>query len=322
MQRILIDTDPGVDDALALLLALKSPELRIEAITTVSGNVHVEQATQNLLTILGLLDLSEYPIIAKGEAKPLIKPPVNAENVHGKDGLGNISEIQNQDGSTCYPLANCSISTISGVDLILEMVSRFPNELTIVALGPLTNISVAIQKNPECMRRLQGIILMGGVFREYGNITTTAEFNVYVDPHAAHEVFNSGIPIHIVPLDVTHQVILTGERLMEETSGYNDKFSSFLIESTQACMEFYRQNVGFYGLHIHDALPIAILTHPHLFENVAAYVQVETEGNLTSGMTVADLRSGRKKNTKPNANVSMSADSEKFLDYFFERLFS
>lgn len=319
MQRILIDTDPGVDDALALILALKSPELIIEAITTVSGNVHVEQTTQNLLRILGLLDLSEYSIIAKGEAQPLVKPLVKAENVHGNDGLGNISELQNSDGSTRYPLANCSISTISGVDLILEMIHRFPNELFIVALGPLTNISAAIQKDPACMRKLQGIIMMGGVFSEYGNITTTAEFNVYVDPHAAHNVLTSGIPIHIVPLDVTHQVVLTGERLMAETKGKNNIISNFLKDSTQACMEFYRQNVGFYGLHVHDALPIGILTHPHLFENVAAYVQVETEGNLTSGMTVADLRSDRVK-TEPNANVCINVDSELFLDCFFQRL--
>ncbi len=321
MQRILIDTDPGVDDALALLLALKSPELHIEAITTVSGNVHVDQATQNLLRILKLLELSEYPVVAKGETQPLVKPLVKAEDVHGKDGLGNISELQNTDGSPRYPFANCDISTISGVDLIIEMVKRFPNELVIVALGPLTNISVAIQKDPECMRKLKSIIMMGGVFSEYGNITTTAEFNVYVDPHAAHEVFISGVPIQIVPLDVTHQVVLTGERLMAETEGHDYKLTNFLIESTQACMEFYHENVGFYGLHVHDALPIGILTHPHLFENVTAFVQVETEGNLTSGMTVADLRSDRV-NTAPNANICINVDSDKFLEHFFQRLLS
>ncbi len=319
MQRILIDTDPGVDDTLAILLALKSPELLVEAITTVSGNVHVDQATQNQLRILELLDFSEYPIVAKGEAQPLVKPLVNAEYVHGNDGLGNISELQNPDGSPRYPLANCDISNTSGVDLILEMANRFSDELIIVALGPLTNISVAIQKDPGCMRKLQGIILMGGVFSEYGNITTTAEFNIYVDPHAAHEVFSSGVPIHIVPLNVTRRVALTGERLIAETKAFNDKLSNFLIEATQACMEFYRQNVGFYGLHVHDALPIGVLTHPHLFQNVAAYVQVETEGKLTSGMTVADLREDRV-NTTPNANVCINVDGDKFLDHFFQRI--
>ncbi len=321
MQRILIDTDPGVDDALAILLAMKSPELRVEAITTVSGNVHVEQATQNLLTILDLLELSEVPIIAKGEAQPLIKPLVMAEHVHGEDGLGNIRKLHNPNGSPRYIPANCEISKWSGVDLILEMVDRYPDELVIVALGPLTNISRAIQNDPKRMQKLRSIVLMGGVFSEYGNVTTTAEFNIFVDPHAAHEVFNSGVRVHIAPLDVTHQVALTGERLDAEIEERSDKISSFLKESTQACMEFYREHVGFYGLHIHDALPIGMLTHPNFFESVEAYVQVETEGNLTSGMTVADLRRERQK-TIPNASVCIKVDADAFLDHFFQRVLS
>lgn len=321
MHRILIDTDPGVDDALAILLAMKSPELRVEAITTVSGNVHVEQATQNLLTILGVLELSEFPIVAKGEAQPLIKPLVKAEHVHGEDGLGNTSKLRDSDGSLRYPLANCEISTLAGVDLILEMVDRYPEELIVVALGPLTNISRAIQKDAESMQKLRSIVLMGGVFREYGNVTTTAEFNIFVDPHAAQEVFNFGIPVHIAPLDVTHQVVLTGERLNAEIEGQSDKISCFLIESTQACMEFYREHVGFYGLHIHDALPVGMLTHPNFFESVDANVQVETEGNLTSGMTVADLRRERQ-GTISNASVCVQVEAGPFLNLFFQRVFS
>ncbi len=321
MHRILIDTDPGVDDALAILLAMKSPELQVEAITTVSGNVHVEQATQNLLTILGLLELSEYPIVAKGEAQPLVKLLVKAEHVHGEDGLGNISNLRNSDGSPRYPLVNCEISTLSGIDLILEMVDRYPDELIIVALGPLTNISKAIKKDLERMRKLHSIVLMGGVFSVYGNVTTNAEFNVFVDPHAAHEVFNSGIPVHIAPLDVTHQVALTGERLDAEIKGRDDRISSFMKESTRACMEFYREHVGFYGLHIHDALPISMLTHPNFFESVDAFVQVETEGNLTSGMTVADLRRERQISI-PNASVYVQVDADAFLNHFFERISS
>ena len=310
MQRILIDTDPGVDDALAILLAMKSHELKVEAITTVSGNVSVEQATCNLLTILGLLDLSDYPLIGKGEAQPIAKPLVTAENVHGEDGLGSISSQRNADGSLRYPPALCEISAISGVDLILETVNRYPDELIVVALGPLTNISRAIQKDPESMHRLQSIVLMGGAFSEYGNITTTAEFNIFVDPHAAQEVFNFGVPVQVAPLDVTHQVVLTGDRLNTETTGRTNNISNFLKESTQACMEFYRQNIGFYGLHIHDALPIGMLTHPNLFESVETYVQVETEGKLTEGMTVADLRRERQRRT-PNV-ISIKVDATTF----------
>lgn len=319
MQRILIDTDPGVDDAYAILLAMCSPELQVEAITTVCGNVSVEQATQNLLTIFGVLDLDEFPIIAQGEAAPLVKPLVNAAHVHGDDGLGNISHLQDTDGNPRYSPANTTLSSMSGVDLILETASRYADELIVVALGPLTNLAKAIRKDAAKMRRLRKIIVMGGTFEDYGNVTTTAEFNIFVDPHAAHEVFQFGVPVHIFPLDATHQVVLTGERLRAEIEGQDNRVPHFLWDATQACMEFYREHVGFWGFHIHDALPIAVLTSPDYFESVDAYVQVETEGELTNGMTVADLRPERQRHN-PNAQVCVKVDAETFLDNFFERL--
>ena len=319
MQRILIDTDPGVDDAFAIFLAMRSPELQIEAITTVCGNVPVAQATQNLLTILDVLDLDEFPTIAQGEAEPLVKPLVTAVHVHGEDGLGNTSQRRSTDGSLLYPPVNTEISTLSGGDLILETASRYPDELVIVTLGPLTNIAKAIRKDASKMRRLQKIVVMGGVFEEYGNVTTTAEFNIFVDPHAAQEVFDFGVPIHIAPLDATHQVVLTGERLHAEFNEREDKVSNFLKDATQVCMEFYRQHVGFWGFHIHDALPIGMLTHPEHFESVDAYVQVETAGMLTGGMTVADLRRERR-HPNPNAQVCIKVAAEAFLDHFFKRL--
>ena len=319
MQRILIDTDPGVDDAFAIFLAMRSPELHVEAITTVCGNVPVAQATQNLLTILGVLDLHTFPIIAQGEAEPLVKPLVVATHVHGDDGLGNVSQSRNTDGSPLYPQSNTAISSASGVDLMLERLARYPDELTIIALGPLTNIAKAIHKDAEKMQRLQKIVLMGGAFEAYGNVTTTAEFNIFVDPHAAHEVFQFDVPIHIVPLDATHQVILTGERLHAEVDKRDSPIPNFLKDSTQACMEFYRQHVGFWGFHIHDALPIGMLTHPGYFESVDAYVQVETEGTLTNGMTVADLRQERQP-VNPNAQVCVKVAAQAFLDTFFARL--
>ena len=319
MQRILIDTDPGVDDAFAIFLAMRSPELHVAAITTVCGNVPVAQATQNLLTILGVLDLDECPLIAQGAAEPLVKPLVIATHVHGDDGLGNVSQLQSIDNTPLHPPANAPISSESGVDLILEMVARYPDELTIIALGPLTNIAKAIRKDAEKMQRLQKIVVMGGAFEEYGNVTTTAEFNIFVDPHAAHEVFQFDVPMHIVPLDATHQVILTGERLQAEIDKRDSPISNFLKDSTQACMEFYHQHVGFWGLHIHDALPIGMLTHPGYFESVDAYVQVETEGTLTDGMTIADLRRERQP-SNPNAQVCVKVAAEAFLDTFFARL--
>lgn len=319
MQRILIDTDPGVDDALAILLALLSPELHVEAFTTVCGNVPVRQGTENLLRILEVLDLAEFPLIAEGEARPLVKPLVTAAHVHGDDGLGNISQLRNADGHPVYPPADTHISPTSGVDLILELVTCYPDELTLVALGPLTNVAQAIRKDPAKMQRLQKIVVMGGVFEEYGNVTTTAEFNIFVDPHAAQEVFQSNVPIDIAPLDATHQVVLTGERLHAELDERSDRIARFLKDATHACMEFYRQHVGFWGFHIHDALPIGMLTHPEYFESVAADVQVETEGVLTNGVTVSDLRPERR-SPHPNAQVCIKVAADAFLDYFFERL--
>lgn len=319
MQRILIDTDPGVDDAFAIFLAMRSPELHVEAITTVCGNVPVTQATQNLLTILEVLDLDAFPLIAQGEAQPLVKPLVTAAHVHGEDGLGNTSQLRSADGNLLYPPVNTEVASISAVDLILEMAARYPDELVIVTLGPLTNIAKAIHKDASKMQRLQKIVMMGGVFEEYGNVTTTAEFNIFVDPHAAHEVFHFDVPMHIVPLDATHQVILTGERLYAEVDKREGKVSHFLKDSTQACMEFYRQHVGFWGFHIHDALPIGMLTHPDYFESVDTYIQVETEGTLTNGMTIADLRRERQP-SNPNAQVCVKVAAEAFLNHFFERL--
>ena len=319
MQRILIDTDPGVDDAFAILLAMHSLELQVEAITTVCGNAPVAQATENLLTILGVLDLDVLPLIAQGEAEPLVKPLVTAAHVHGEDGLGNTSQLRNADGSLLYPPVNTEVSSISAVDLILEMVSCYPDELVIVTLGPLTNIAKAIRKDPSKMQQLQKIVVMGGVFEAYGNVTLTAEFNIFVDPHAAHEVFHFGVPVHIAPLDVTHQVILTGERLHAEVDKRERKISNFLKDSTHACMEFYRQHVGFWGFHIHDALPIGMLTHPDYFESVDAYVQVETAGTLTNGMTIADLRQERQP-FNPNAHVCVKVAAEAFLNHFFHRI--
>ena len=319
MRRILIDTDPGVDDALAILFAMLSPELHIEALTTVCGNIAVAQATQNLLTILGVLDLDEFPRIAQGEARPLVKPLVTAAHVHGADGLGDVNQLRNTDGSPKYPQAAASISLTPGVDLILDTAAAYPDELIVVALGPLTNIAKAIRKDRAKMQRLQKIVIMGGAFEVYGNVTTTAEFNIFVDPHAVQEVLQLNVPIYIAPLDATHQVILTGERLHAETESRPERISQFLKDATRVCMEFYRQNVGFWGFHIHDALPIGMLTYPSYFQTTRAYVQVETEGALTNGMTVADLRPEHVP-LHPNANVCTKVAAETFLAHFFERL--
>ena len=199
MKRILIDTDIGVDDALAVIFALKSPELQVEAITTVSGNVHVEQCTQNLLITLDCMDLRELPLIAQGEEAPLTLPLVTSAHVHGADGLGGISESVSPDGTRLYPPLEWPLSSMRGVDAIIDLVNRYPGELILVPVGPLTNIAKAMLCNPTAMRGVREIVLMGGVFEIYGNVTTQAEFNIYADPQAAQVVFNFGVPVTVTP---------------------------------------------------------------------------------------------------------------------------
>ena len=319
MTRILIDTDIGVDDALAVIFALKSPELKVEAITTVSGNVHVEQCTRNLLITLGRLNLQKLPLISQGEAAPLTLPLVTSAHVHGLDGLGDISERLNPDGTRLYPELALPPSPIPAVGTIVDLVSRYPDELILVAVGPLTNIAKAMLGNPTVMRKTREIVLMGGVFEIYGNVTTQAEFNIYADPQAAQVVFDFGVPITMTPLDVTHQVILTRDRLMAEVEERSAPLSRFLRDSTQACMGFHQRHEGFNGLYMHDPLAIGYLLQPNLFDVVDARVHVETLGDLTRGRTIGDLRPKRTSRT-PNARVCVGVDAERFLGFFFERV--
>ena len=319
MQRILLDTDTGVDDALAIILALNSPELKVEAITSVSGNVHVNLCTRNLLMTLEAIEVREYPICAKGESQPLIKPLVTAAHVHGSDGLGDATRLLTTDGSRLYPEPEPRLAAMSAVDLIIDLAGQYPDELILVPVGPLTNIAKAMIKHPARMRRIREIVLMGGAFETYGNVTTTAEFNIFVDPHAAQLVLDFGVPVTMVPLDVTHQVILTGKRLDAEIGERSDRLSQFLRDVTQATMGFHQECEGFYGTYIHDALPIGLLTHPELFETVEAFVQVEISSDLTQGMTIADLRPERPR-PKPNARVCVGVNAETFLQHFFNRI--
>ncbi len=317
MQRILLDTDTGVDDALAIILALNTPEMKVEAITTVSGNVYVDFCTRNVMLTLNAMDLGEYPIIAQGEPQPLVKPLVTAAHVHGSDGLGDVTKLNGPDGSRSYPDPELRLATASAVDLIINLACQHPNELVLVALGPLTNIAKAMDKNPNHMRNIKEIVLMGGAFETYGNVTTTAEFNIFVDPHAAQRVLDFGVPITLVPLDVTHRVMLKSERLKAECGVRSDRLAKFLRDATRVSMAYHHQREGFDGIYIHDALPIGLIARPDLFDTADAFVQVETSGQLTQGMTIADLRQGRPA-LKTNARVCVGVNAEGFIEHFFD----
>jgi inosine-uridine nucleoside N-ribohydrolase len=317
-RRIILDTDTGVDDALAILLAMRSPELQVEAITAVSGNVHVDHCVRNILMTLEVLGLEAIPDVARGEERPLVRPAVFADEVHGGDGLGGVTRLRRPDGARAYPDPANRLSPAHAVDLILDRIGRYPDELSIVAVGPLTNVARAIIRHPARMRKLREIVVMGGAFRVYGNMSPVAEFNIFFDPHAAQIVCDAGVPLVFVPLDVTMQAVLTAETI----DRYADKGSRparFVRDCTAHYVAFHRQRRNVDGCFMHDPLAVATAFQETLVDMVPARVDVETAGDLTSGMTVADLRPGRDARL-PNARVGVGVDASAFTTLFAERV--
>src|SRR5215510_3826840 len=216
---VVIDTDPGIDDALALMLACRSPELCVELITTVAGNVSVPMATANARRVLALLALSAWPAVAQGLGRPLRRPLYTATAFHHDDGLGGVTYLRHPDGSPCYPVPEQPAVHRQAVQRLLQVVQRYGRDLTMIALGPLTNIARAIQLAPALMQQLGRLVIMGGAIGVPGNVSPVAEFNIFVDPHAADVVFRAGMPITLVPLDVTSQVRLTRDILQHASRG-------------------------------------------------------------------------------------------------------
>jgi pyrimidine-specific ribonucleoside hydrolase len=320
-RRVVIDTDPGVDDALALILALQSPELRVEAITTVSGNVHVDLATRNALTVLGLFPPERRPRVAKGAARPLARALYTAAHVHGDDGLGGASALRRPDGQPRYPPANDALAPGSAVDCLLDLIRRFPGELTLIALGPLTNVAQALQREPARMRGLADVVIMGGAVAVPGNVTPVAEFNIYVDPEAAQLVFAAGLPLTLIGLDVTERVRLTAEMLERQVRPLASRLGQFVLDCTAQTIHFSTRVEHPPGMAMHDPLAVATVIDPSLVHTMPLPVQVETKGELTAGMTVADRRALRPERKAPaNAKVALEVDGPRFLDLFLARL--
>ncbi|OCC01567.1 nucleoside hydrolase [Labrys sp. WJW] len=276
-RSIIIDTDPGQDDALALLLALGSPKLEVLGITTVAGNVPLALTSRNARVVCELAGRSDITVCA-GADRPLLRPLVTAEHVHGKTGL---------DGAD-LPEPTMPLSPRHGVDFIVEtLMTRPSGTITLCPLGPLTNIALALLREPRIAPRIKEIVLMGGGCFEGGNMTPAAEFNIFVDPHAAKAVFASGVPITMAPLDVTHKALTTrprvdrirkiGTRVSDAAVGWLDFFERFDV-----------QKYGSEGGPLHDPCVIAWLLKPDLFTGRSCNVEIETESQLTQGMTVID----------------------------------
>lgn len=307
-RKIIIDTDPGQDDAVAILLALASPEdMEVLGITAVAGNVPLPLTQKNARIVCELAGKPETKVFAGCDA-PLKRKLVTAEHVHGKTGL---------DGP---PMADpvMPLQSQHAVDFIIHTLRREPAKtVTLCPLGPLTNIATAFQRAPDIIERVQEIVLMGGAYFEVGNITPAAEFNIYVDPEAAEIVFRSGAPIVVMPLDMTHQALTTKPRI--------DAFRAMGTEPGRmvaAWTDFFERfdvaKYGSQGAPLHDPTVIAYLIRPELFSGRFINVEIETKGEFTLGMTVADWWGVTDR--APNAMFIRSVDADGFFDLLAERI--
>ncbi|MCI0708048.1 MAG: nucleoside hydrolase [Ignavibacteriae bacterium] len=309
---ILIDTDTGVDDALALIVALRSPELAVRTITTVAGNVEVRKCTRNVLMLLELLHAGENITVAEGAPRPLKRKLFSAPEVHGKDGLGNITLHKK------FPVSRRRVS-LNGIEEIISFCKVHGKKGSIVALGPLTNIARAFLKNPAALRGIGSIVTMGGAFRVPGNTGPVAEFNYYVDPEAAHIVLNSGLPITVVPLDLTERIALMRKEFEYRASRRASPVANAVLRFTKLYMAYHKRTEGFNGGYAHDPIAVVVAIDPAIVSTRPVSVAVETSGELTRGMTVADFRKPRATKVR-KVNVALSINREKFLKLFHERL--
>lgn len=306
-RSIIIDTDPGQDDAAAIMLALASPELQVLGITAVAGNVPLELTALNARIIPEICGRTDIPVFAGADA-PLKRKLVTAEHVHGKTGLDGVDIFE--------PVR--ALERAHAVDFIIETVRSAPeNTITLCPLGPLTNIAMAFERAPDIAARVEQIVLMGGGYFEGGNITPAAEFNIYVDPEAAAIVFSSGTPITMMPLDVTHKVLTTRQRVTRLKANGN-RPSLEMASMLEFYERFDEEKYGTDGGPLHDPTVIAWLIDPEMFSGRQCNVEIETGSELTLGATVVDWW---KATDRPaNALVIGGVDADRFFDLFIERL--
>ena len=304
---IIIDTDPGQDDAIAILLALASPELDVLGITAVAGNVPLALTEQNARKVCELAGRTEMNVFA-GCARPLLRPLVTAEYVHGRTGL---------DGPD-LPAPSMPLQERHAVDWLVETLMAAPDgEITLCPIGPLTNIATAMVREPRILPKIREIVLMGGGFFEGGNTTPTAEFNIYVDPHAAHVVFDSGVKLTMMPLDVTHKALMRHDWIE-----HVDRLGTPVGKAAAAMMAFYErfdmEKYGEAGGPLHDPCVIAYLLRPELFQGKDCNVVVETGSELTMGMTVVDWWDVTDRPS--NCQVMNRIDADGFFGLILDRL--
>jgi inosine-uridine nucleoside N-ribohydrolase len=301
---ILIDCDPGHDDAIALLFALASPEVDVLGVTTVAGNTTLDLATRNALKVLELAGRSDLPV-ASGADRPLVRQLRTAAHVHGETGM---------DGPALPDPSRAAVGT-RAADFLAERLLAAPGPVTLVPTGPLTNIALLLATHPEAARRIERIVLMGGAIAE-GNVTPAAEFNIWVDPEAAQRVFASELDVTMVGLDVTHRALMTpahGERLRRA-----GRVGAVVAELLAFFLRYHVETYGMAGAPVHDAVAVGHVVWPDLLETLHRNVEVECSSELCRGRTVVDVwqRTGR----GPNAHVAVGIDGESFVELLVERL--
>lgn len=316
-RRVIIDTDPGVDDALALLLALRSPELRVEAITSVAGNVPVDVATQNVQRVLALAESPEWPVLAHGAPQPLEREPVFATFLHGHDGLGGAAHAC--EGQRLKQGRELSHRTAA--EEILHQLALAEEPVTVIALGPLTNIALALERDEGQLARLERLVVMGGAVEAPGNVTPAAEFNFFFDPEAAARVLQSGLPLTLVGLDVTAKAVLPEQELRREVASRPSRVGRFVVECTSAVYASMLEREGTRSMPLHDPLAVALVLEPSLVQMRYLHVSVETRGELTRGLSLADRRPLQPQlKEPPNASVCLQVDVPRFMKLFTERV--
>lgn len=303
-RKILIDTDPGIDDAMALALALTEPSLDVIAVTATGGNIPPCQATRNLQILIEQLDPPRLPRI--GEALPNQILRADARELHGPDGLGGaqfrVSELQHRRRAD---------------KLICDTVRENPGQLTILCLGPLSNIAAALQREPELASLIGHLVIMGGAIAVPGDITPVAEFSIYCDAEAARSVFRSPVTSSLVPLDVTRQVLFSYD-LLDHLPPSSTRTGAVLRKILPCAFRTFYQRLGIEGVYLHDVIALIAAIHPDLFTSQRMYGDVETEGELTHGMTVFDRRFAPAE--QPNLDVMTSTAAKEVLDCILQIL--
>lgn len=305
MKPVLLDLDTGVDDALALLFALRSPELHLEAVTTVAGNAPVETTTRNTRLVLDVAQAPTSLRVAQGAAQPLARPLMTAGEVHGADGLGNATGV--------YPPPRHPLAREDAAQVLLRTIDRYGQKLTVIATGPMTNLARAARQQATTFRRVGEIVQMGGAIHVPGNTSAVAEFNLYVDPEAAAEVLATGVRLRLVPLDVTQQAVLLRSELRRRAQEGDSAVFQFVREFTVLYFDYHQRTENLNGGYLHDPVAVAAAIDPELFTWERGRLEVrgdETERGRTVFTPAADAP----------VQVATALPVERFLKLFLERV--